>query len=326
MPLTSRQRACLDAMGIPVWQPRQDMSVESAEIASPVSAPEPDSSVPETTLESSVPPPLNRAEASDTAASKPVSSANQQAKQTEGAPAAVDEDIPAWMNEAPPFDDADIPDYDDEAVMEPDVAASPATSQPQPVDDIGTLDWPALKERVSHCQHCKELAEHRTQTVFGVGDEHANLLIIGEAPGADEDRQGEPFVGKAGQLLTQMIKAVGLKREQVYIANVLKCRPPNNRDPKPEEVAFCEHYLRRQIALIQPKAILMVGRVAAQNLLANELPIGKLRGKLHHYHEANIPVVVTYHPAYLLRSPSEKQKSWQDLKQLLALLRGTTSQ
>jgi DNA polymerase len=137
-------------------------------------------------------------------------------------------------------------------------------------------------------------------------------MIIGEAPGADEDKQGEPFVGKAGQLLNAMLHALGLKRQQVYVANVLKCRPPNNRDPQPQEVAACEAFLKRQIALVQPKVILVVGRIAAQNLLKVETPIGKLRGTVHKL-DGNIPVVVTYHPAYLLRSPSEKRKSWADL-------------
>ena len=149
--------------------------------------------------------------------------------------------------------------------------------------------------------------------MFGVGDKNADWLVIGEAPGKDEDLQGEPFVGRAGQLLNAMLLAAGLQREQVYIANILKCRPPNNRDPRPEEVVRCEPYLLRQIALIQPKLILAVGRIAAQNLLKTETPIGKLRGKVHLLGNTGIPVIATYHPAYLLRSPQEKRKAWQDL-------------
>jgi DNA polymerase len=149
--------------------------------------------------------------------------------------------------------------------------------------------------------------------VFGVGDRRARWMVIGEAPGADEDRQGEPFVGRAGQLLNEMLLAAGVSREQVYIANILKCRPPENRDPKPEESASCEGYLRRQIALVQPGLLLVVGRIAAQKLLATDTPIGKLRGEVHRYGPAGIPVVVTYHPAYLLRSPGQKRKSWEDL-------------
>jgi DNA polymerase len=152
--------------------------------------------------------------------------------------------------------------------------------------------------------------------VFGVGDRHAQWMVIGEAPGADEDRQGEPFVGRAGQLLNSMLKAIGLKREQVFIANILKSRPPNNRDPKPEEVQACIPYLFRQIELVNPRLILCVGRIAAQTLLETDTPIGKLRGQLHRI-AGNRPMIVTYHPAYLLRSPGEKRKSWADL--LLAL-------
>ena len=148
--------------------------------------------------------------------------------------------------------------------------------------------------------------------MFGVGNNNAQWMVIGEAPGADEDRQGEPFVGRAGKLLNEMLRAVGLPREDVYIANVLKCRPPNNRDPLPAEVAQCEPYLKRQVELVQPKIILAVGRIAAQNLLQTDITIGKLRGQQFSY--AGIPLVVTYHPAYLLRSPAEKRKAWDDLR------------
>ncbi len=177
---------------------------------------------------------------------------------------------------------------------------------------IARLDWKELQARVAQCQRCPELVANRTQTVFGVGNHNADWLVIGEAPGAEEDIQGEPFVGRAGQLLNAMLSAIGLKREQVFIANILKCRPPNNRDPKPEEAANCAPYLQRQIALIQPKIILAVGRIAAQNLLQTDTPIGKLRGQMHRYR--GIPLVVTYHPAYLLRTPGDKRKAWEDLK------------
>ena len=171
----------------------------------------------------------------------------------------------------------------------------------------------ALKQEVSVCQKC-ELHKTRTQTVFGTGNPDADWLIIGEAPGADEDKQGEPFVGRAGQLLNSMLLAMGLQREQVFIANILKCRPPENRDPKPEEVVACESYLRQQIDLIKPKIILAVGRIAAQNLLKVDTPIGKMRGNQYQYPDSELPVIVTYHPAYLLRSPREKRKVWEDLK------------
>jgi DNA polymerase len=185
---------------------------------------------------------------------------------------------------------------------------TPSPSERLPAD----LDWDALEQRVSACTLCDELVANRTQTVFGVGNRNADWLIIGEAPGADEERQGEPFVGRAGQLLNAMLYALGLSREQVYIANILKCRPPNNRDPKPEEAAACASYLQRQIALVKPKVILAVGRIAAQSLLQSEAPIGKLRGQVHQ-HMSGVPLVVTYHPAYLLRSPLEKRKAWADL-------------
>lgn len=174
--------------------------------------------------------------------------------------------------------------------------------------------WQALEAEVRTCTKCP-LHRSRTQSVFGVGDPHAQWLVIGEAPGAEEDRQGQPFVGRAGQLLDAMLRAIGLARGQnVYIANILKSRPPNNRDPKPEEVASCLPYLRRQIGLIRPVLILAVGRIAAQTLLGTDLALGRLRGRVHHFGELNTPLVVTYHPAYLLRTPGDKRKAWEDLK------------
>jgi uracil-DNA glycosylase len=197
-------------------------------------------------------------------------------------------------------------------------AAPVARRTESPVDaTVATLDWDALQATVQSCERCP-LHQTRTQAVFGVGNRNAQWLVIGEAPGMDEDRQGEPFVGRAGQLLNSMLKAMGLAREQVYIANILKSRPPNNRDPRPEEVRECIPYLYRQIELIDPRLILCVGRIAAQTLLATDTPIGKLRGKLHHLAPVHPsgrmrPMVVTYHPAYLLRSPAEKRKAWGDL-------------
>jgi DNA polymerase len=172
------------------------------------------------------------------------------------------------------------------------------------------MGWEALEQAVRTCTRCV-LHTTRTQAVFGVGDRRARWMIIGEAPGAEEDRQGEPFVGRAGQLLNAMLEAIGLSRQQVFIANILKSRPPGNRDPKPEESRACLPYLYRQIELIDPVLILCVGRIAAQTLLRTDAPIGKLRGMLHHV--GHRPMIVTYHPAYLLRSPGEKRKSWADL-------------
>ena len=197
------------------------------------------------------------------------------------------------------------------------VDASPALSVPA-TDQVA--DWQTLRDQVKQCRKCG-LRAGCTQTVFGAGDEQADVLVIGEAPGADEDRQGEPFVGRAGQLLNAMLLAMGFKREAVFIANIVKCRPPNNRDPKPEEALSCEPYLLRQIELIRPKLILSVGRISAQNLLKCEIAVGKLRGRIHAFGERRIPLVVTYHPAYLLRSPEQKGKAWQDLQLALSVLR-----
>lgn len=205
----------------------------------------------------------------------------------------------------------------DEVQQDEPVAAAAAEqviTQPQLAPD-----WTTLEQQVKACQNC-ELSQQRTQAVFGVGNRKADWMVIGEAPGADEDAQGEPFVGRAGKLLNQMLLAVGLKREEVYIANIVKCRPPNNRDPRPEEATACEAYLQQQIALVQPKVIFAVGRVAAQNLLKSDQKVGAMRGKTFEYGPDKVPVVVTYHPAYLLRSPGEKRKAWQDLlaaKQIL---------
>lgn len=174
--------------------------------------------------------------------------------------------------------------------------------------------WQALWSEVRDCAKCP-LHESRTQGVLGVGNREASWMVIGEAPGAEEDRRGEPFVGRAGQLLDAMLRAIGLSRDaNVYIANILKSRPPGNRDPKPEEVAACLPYLHRQIELVRPKLLLAVGRIAAQTLLASDAPLARLRGVVHHFGERNTPLVVTYHPAYLLRSPADKRKAWEDLK------------
>lgn len=181
-----------------------------------------------------------------------------------------------------------------------------------PDEDVGSLHWEALRDRVLGCTLC-DLHRGRTQAVFGVGNHAAQWMIVGEAPGAEEDRQGEPFVGRAGQLLNRMLQALGLTRADVYIANVLKCRPPNNRDPRMEEVVQCQPYLKRQIELIQPRVILAVGRIAAQHLLGTQLSLSRLRGTVHQVPGGDTPVVVTYHPAYLLRSPRDKRKAWTDL-------------
>jgi uracil-DNA glycosylase len=189
-------------------------------------------------------------------------------------------------------------------------AAVSASLAPPPAADAAA--WEALRTQVLQCTKCP-LHLTRTQGVFGVGPKRADWLVIGEAPGAEEDRRGEPFVGAAGQLLDAMLRAIGLDRAtNVYIANMLKSRPPGNRDPKPEEIAACLPYLQRQIELLRPKIMLAVGRIAAQSLLGTQAPLGRLRGEVHRF--GDTPLVVTYHPAYLLRTPAEKRKAWEDLK------------
>jgi uracil-DNA glycosylase family 4 len=203
----------------------------------------------------------------------------------------------------------------------PQPAASPMIASTTAVDV--PKDWAGLREMVRDCPRCK-LCATRTQTVFGVGVENAPLMVVGEGPGADEDAQGEPFVGRAGKLLDQMLLAIGRSRtENTYIANVVKCRPPGNRDPEADEVEACRPYLDRQIELIRPKLIVGLGRTAAQRLLHTDEPLSRLRGPLHEYGPTKTPVFITYHPAYLLRSPREKAKSWQDLKRIHQLLNST---
>ena len=211
-------------------------------------------------------------------------------------------------------------------------ALEPASPDPLPaplpaagaVLDVTSLDWPALRQAVADCRACG-LCEKRRQTVFGVGHARAHWMVVGEAPGEQEDLRGEPFVGPAGRLLDQMLAALGLTRaetapegapaltpdRQVYIANTLKCRPPGNRNPEPAELARCEPYLVRQIELVQPRVILAMGRFAVQALLRTDEPIGRLRGRVHRYQ--GVPLIVTYHPAYLLRNLLDKAKAWDDL-------------
>ena len=193
--------------------------------------------------------------------------------------------------------------------------AAPAVGKASPVISGDTLE--IIQAEVAGCQEC-ELACTRTKTVFGVGNPHARLCFLGEAPGADEDQQGEPFVGRAGQLLTRIIEACTLTRSDVYILNVLKCRPPGNRNPLPHEVASCRGYLDRQLALIQPDYICCLGTIAAQTLLETDTPIGRMRGKFFEYR--GIQVMCTYHPAYLLRNPSAKKEVWEDMKVLMRKL------
>jgi uracil-DNA glycosylase len=270
--LDARQRAMLAEMGVRIWAPKP-MATAPAVQAGPVPA------------APTVQPPAVRP------APAPVARA----------PAASA--VPAVPLAAP----ARSP-----ALATSDPAGSGLAPRPAGIE---TMDWPALQAAVAGCEACG-LCRSRKNTVFGVGDVHADWMIVGEAPGENEDLQGEPFVGLAGQLLDNMLRAVGRSRtgqgtQGAYIANVLKCRPPANRNPQPAEVAQCEPYLTRQVALVKPKIILAMGRFAVQSLLKTDEPIGRLRGRVHQYE--GVPVIVTYHPAYLLRTPADKAKAWADL-------------
>lgn len=187
------------------------------------------------------------------------------------------------------------------------------TDESKRLDAIQTLDWQGLQEQVTHCTRCP-LCRERKQAVFGTGHLQPDLLFVGEAPGADEDEQGEPFVGRAGRLLNQMLRAIYLPRQQVYIANVIKCRPPENRTPSYEEMQQCGVYLRRQIALLRPKLIVALGSVAVQYLLKTNGPLHRFRNRQFTFGENAIPLVATFHPAYLLRTPAKKREAWQDLQ------------
>jgi uracil-DNA glycosylase family 4 len=213
-----------------------------------------------------------------------------------------------------------------QAALPSDVSCAPVATVHSGVTD-GDVDaaWESLRQQVQTCTRCP-LSQSRTQAVFGVGNRQAGLMIVGEAPGYHEDRQGEPFVGRAGQLLTAMLASIGLSREQVFIANVLKCRPPNTRDPQAAEVAECTPYLNRQIELVQPRLLLALGRFAAHCLLDSAQSLSRLRDQAHHYGERQTPLIVSYHPAYLLRNPKDKGKSYQDLRQVAQLLQQSESQ
>ena len=272
--LDARQRAMLAEMGVRVWTPRATAAPAQAAVV-PQSEP-----VAEPTQRSVTSAPVREAPAPLTRQTPP----EPPAVAASGAGAAAAE------------------------------AQAPA-AEPRRPSGVDAMDWPALQAAVAGCEACG-LCKTRRHTVFGVGDTRADWMIVGEAPGENEDLQGEPFVGMAGQLLDNMLHAVGRSRtgegaQGAYIANVLKCRPPANRNPQPQEVAQCEPFLVRQVALVQPKIIVAMGRFAVQSLLRTEEPIGRLRGRVHRYE--GVPVVVTYHPAYLLRTPADKAKAWEDL-------------
>ncbi len=297
-----QQRNYLDAMGIQLWE-RRDLPTPADNEEGPAESVEAEPQAVETPVvesKSAVLPSESRPASKPEPAAKPLA--------VESTAPAADDGVPAWLDEAPPLDEPGF-DLEEGEIDEADFICE--TTVPA-LPDINTLDWPALEQRVSECVLCRELVDSRSQPIFGVGNPQADLMIIGEAPDPDEDQQGEPFVGKTGPLFNAMLHAMGFKRQQLYITNVSKCCTPGDRDPKVDELASCEAFIQRQIALVQPRAILLVGRIAAHQLLKVDTPLGKLRGTTHHY-AGNIPVVVTYHPGYLLRSPLKKRESWDDL-------------
>lgn len=274
--LDTRQRAMLAEMGVRVWAPQPPDTRKAVDADRPPAAAQ---------IATPVAPPVARAaETPDRTPPKPV-------------PSTAPRTTPRQVAPAP-------------------APVVPATARWSPLaEGIEQMDWTQLEATVTTCRACG-LCESRRHTVFGAGSTAADWLVVGEAPGENEDRQGLPFVGPAGELLDNMLRAVGRSRtgsgaQGAYIANVLKCRPPSNRNPQPAEVAQCAPYLARQVALLQPKIILAMGRFAVQSLLQTDEPIGKLRGRVHGYQ--GVPVIVTYHPAYLLRTPTDKAKAWADL-------------
>jgi len=291
------RQAYLAAMGVQAWQLR---------LAPPFAATGPAAAAAPDAVPAAPTAPVDAAPTSPAAAPVPVLPA-----QMAHASATGPFSRPVGADAPPP------PEWAGDEDLNPSVAAA---SPPPRLQAAALCGWDALQAQVQACVRCP-LHQTRMQTVFGVGDRQADWMVIGEAPGEQEDLQGEPFVGRAGLLLNEMLRAMGLARERVFIANILKCRPPKNRDPDPSEAAACEGYLKRQLALVNPKIILAVGRVAAQNLLKTTTPIGKLRGSVYDYQ--GVPLVVTYHPAYLLRSPLEKRNAFDDLRLALRTRRQT---
>jgi uracil-DNA glycosylase family 4 len=223
-------------------------------------------------------------------------------------------------DEPPPWTEAELLGMPVDDAPDP-LDERPLEDAPPAPDPIAGMDWATLARTVAGCRACG-LCQRRHNTVFGVGDPNAELMFVGEAPGQDEDLKGEPFVGRAGQLLDLMLAAAGLAREQVYIANVVKCRPPGNRIPTPDEAGACRAYLMRQIALVKPKLLVSLGGVSASNLLNTTESVGRLRGRMHAFGPERIPLLVTYHPSYYLRTPADKAKGWQDLQHIVKVLRG----
>lgn len=289
MPVTQQQLSYLKAMGIPVWVSRDAVDVSLFERQREKAD----------TSEK-----LAIAQQSHASPSRTPTSPHVKSFSSEHLLDTIDQAVSAQLAISDVKTDSALP------------SASPIEKH---IEDYSSLDWSALQSAVTACQQC-ELHRTRTQTVFGEGVKNAAWMMIGDAPKEEEDLQGAPFVAKSGILLNNMLAAVGLDRSTVYLTNVVKCRPPNNRDPKRDEMQACNAYLMRQIEVVKPSVIVVVGRIATQHLLQTSEPLARLRGRVHHLAGLNIPVVVTYHPAYLLRQPRDKQKSWEDLKLAHSLL------
>lgn len=304
MSWTERQRAMLEAMGLKLWAPAAG---DSAVPAAPVA--QTSTHMPTHTPTQATPPMPVRAPVAAPAVARAAVREAPDADVAVAEPPAPRRVAEVLSKALPP---TDAPAGGAQVAASGDASYARRLS----TDAIAALDWTGLRDEVAQCRACG-LCESRKNTVFGVGNERAHWMIVGEAPGEQEDLQGEPFVGAAGKLLDSMLRAIGQGRgegtpdRQVYIANTLKCRPPRNRNPEPAELAQCEPYLQRQIALIQPRIILAMGRFAVQQLLRSQEPIGRLRGRVHRYE--GVPLVVTYHPAYLLRNLADKSKAWEDL-------------
>ena len=323
--LDARQRAMLAEMGVTVWAPKAApapppaRAPELAEPTQPVEAAQPAGAAALSPPALSESPPTFAAaapsEAAPQAESQPPVARDLAPAQVreESADDAVSSQLDHITNDNPRIPHSQVPQTTHVAALAAQQVAELTAVNPA---GVAEMDWARLQATVADCRACR-LCERRTQAVFGVGATRADWMVVGEAPGEQEDRRGEPFVGPAGQLLDAMLQAVGVNRQApagdqaVYIANVLKCRPPGNRNPQPDEVAQCEAYLRRQVALVQPKLILALGRFAVQSLLNTTEPIGRLRQQVHHYQ--GVPVIVSYHPAYLLRNLPDKAKAWADL-------------
>ena len=312
MPWTERQREMLREMGLRVWQPAAPRpGAETRPMA-------PSGDARRTQIEEP------RAAAASTSEAGPTRASPHWPPPVP--PLVPSHILPHGPSHVPPHVPPHAPPQAAPSVQ----INSPVSTAPAEASSASGLDWPALRETVAACRACR-LCEGRKQTVFGVGHPRAHWMVVGEAPGAQEDEQGEPFVGAAGQLLDAMLRALGVSRaeegepaERVYIANTLKCRPPGNRNPQADELQRCEPFLVRQIELVQPRLILAMGRFAVQALLRTSEPIGRLRGRAHRYQ--GVPLVVTYHPAYLLRNLPDKARAWEDLCLAAELMQTAASQ